>query len=110
MNSQVTCASPVDRVEVTRTLQAGIIGAGRMGITHLALLGSHPNLKVVAIADDSQLMSRALARYRPDIRLFDDYNKMLNEAVLDLVLIATPAHHAAAAGLKVMNNKIPGAE
>ena len=92
MNSQVICASPADRIETTRTLRAGIIGAGRMGITHLAILGSHPNLKVVAIADDSQLLSRALARYRPDIRLFEDYTKMLKEVDLDLVLIATPPH------------------
>ena len=92
MNSQVICASPADRIETTRTLRAGIIGAGRMGVTHLAILGSHPNLKVVAIADDSQLLSRALARYRPDIRLFEDYTKMLKEVDLDLVLIATPPH------------------
>ena len=92
MNSQDICASPADPIETTRTLRAGIIGAGRMGITHLALLGSQPNLKVAAVADDSQLMSRALGRFRPDIRLFNDYTKMLKEAELDLVLIATPPH------------------
>jgi predicted dehydrogenase len=90
MNSQDVCASPADRIETTKTLRAGIIGAGRMGITHLALLGSQPNLKVAAVADDSQLMSRALGRYRPDIRLFNDYTRMLKEAELDLVVIATP--------------------
>jgi predicted dehydrogenase len=92
MSSQVVCASQADRIDTVKTLKAGIVGAGRMGITHLALLGSQPNVNVVAIADDSQLMNRALTRYRPDIRLFTDFTKMLKEAELDLVLIATPPH------------------
>jgi predicted dehydrogenase len=92
MNSQAIRASQADGTDAVRTLKAGIIGAGRMGITHLALLGSHPSVKVVAISDDSPLMSRALSRYRPDIRLFDDYTKMLQTVELDIVLIATPPH------------------
>jgi predicted dehydrogenase len=92
MNLQAICTSPADRIEGAKTLKAGIIGAGRMGITHLALLGSHPSVKVVAVADDSPLMTRALTRYRPDIRLFDDYSRMLREVELDIVLIATPPH------------------
>ena len=73
-------------------LRVGIIGAGRMGITHLSLLGSHPKVKVVAVADGSTVMTHTLARYMPDIRLFDDYKKMLRDEELDLVLIATPPH------------------
>jgi predicted dehydrogenase len=92
MNSQDVCASPADQIETTKTLRAGIIGAGRMGITHLALLGSQPNLKVAAISDDSPIINRALGRYRPDIQLFNDYTRMLKEAELDLVVIATPPH------------------
>ena len=63
-----------------------------MGITHLAILGGHPGLKVVSIADDSPLMKRALTRYRPDIRLFGNYNTMLRDVELDLILIASPPH------------------
>jgi predicted dehydrogenase len=75
-----------------RTLHAGIIGSGRMGITHLAILGGHPGVKVTAIADDSPLMTRVLTRYRSDIRLFSDYKEMLRQVQLDMVLIATPPH------------------
>jgi predicted dehydrogenase len=90
MNLQAICASTADRIETKKTLKTGIIGTGRMGITHLALLGGNPNVKVTAIADNSPLMSHVLARYRPDIRVFDDYNRMLQEADLDMVVIATP--------------------
>jgi len=82
--------------EPRKILNAAIIGAGRMGITHLAILGAHPAVKVVAIADDSPMMTRALRKFRPDLRLFDDFARMLESVQLDLVLIATPPHlHAA---------------
>lgn len=74
----------------TRILKAGIIGAGRMGITHFSLLGSHPQVEVAAVAEDSSLVSGSLARYRPDIKLYSEYRKMLAEEKLDLVLICTP--------------------
>ncbi len=80
----------------SRLLKAGIIGAGRMGITHFSLLGSHPQVEVTAVAEDSSLVSSALGRYRPDIKLFGDYQKMLADEKLDLVLICTPpSMHAA---------------
>jgi predicted dehydrogenase len=81
-----------ERAEAARTLKAGIIGAGRMGITHLAILGGHPDVKVVAIADESSLMARVFTKFRPDIRLFDNYERMIKESSLDMVLIATPPH------------------
>jgi scyllo-inositol 2-dehydrogenase (NADP+) len=73
-----------------RILRAGIIGAGRMGITHFSLLGSHPQVEVAAVADDSSIVTGSLSRYRPDIKLYGDYRKMLSGEKLDLALICTP--------------------
>lgn len=98
--------------EPRKILNAAIIGAGRMGITHLAILGGHPAVKVTAIADDSPLMARAFMRFRPDLQWFDNFETMLASVQLDLVLIATPPHlHAAmidaalVAGLSVFVEK-----
>ena len=33
----------------------GLIGAGKMGISHLAILGAHPDVDVIGVADTSQL-------------------------------------------------------
>ncbi|HKP95029.1 MAG TPA: Gfo/Idh/MocA family oxidoreductase [Fibrobacteria bacterium] len=71
-------------------LKAGIIGAGRMGMTHFALLGSHPQVEVAAVTDDSSVVTGSLSRYRPDIKLYGEYRKMLAGEKLDLVLICTP--------------------
>lgn len=73
-----------------RMLKAGIIGAGRMGITHMALIGSHPQIQITAVTEDSSMVSGSLQRYRPDIRLYGEYRKMLAQEDLDLVLICTP--------------------
>jgi len=92
MNSKGFNTASPGASENGRMLKAGIVGAGRMGITHFAILGSHPSVRVVAIADDSALMSRVLTKYRPEVQLFSDYEKMLKEVELDLVLISTPPH------------------
>jgi predicted dehydrogenase len=100
------------KTETRTPLNAAIIGAGRMGITHLAILGGHPAVKVVAIADDSPLMTRVFKKFRPDIQLFASYETMFASLPLDMVLIATPPRlHAPmidaslAAGLSVFVEK-----
>ena len=75
-----------------KKLQAGIIGAGRMGITHLAIFGGHPDVRISALADDSPIVTHTLGRYRPDIALFKSYEEMLRRTRLDMVVIATPPH------------------
>lgn len=94
MNTSVDTASsstdhPLTSVPKS-TVRAGIIGAGRMGITHFSILGSHPQVEVAAVAEDSSLVTNALSRYRPDIKIFGDYRKMLSDEKLDLILICTP--------------------
>ena len=76
--------------EIPRTVRAAIIGVGRMGLTHLSILGGHPFLKVTAAADGKSLITHAISKYRTDIKLYDDYQKMLQNEALDAVLIATP--------------------
>lgn len=88
--SPESSASPASAGAPARMLRAGIIGAGRMGVTHFSLLGSHPQVEVAAVADDSSIVTGSLSRYRPDIRLYGDYRKMLSEEKLDLALICTP--------------------
>jgi predicted dehydrogenase len=75
-----------------KTVKAAIIGVGRMGLTHLSIYGGHPFLKVTAAADGTSLITHAISKYRTDIKLYDDYQKMLRNEELDAVLIATPPH------------------
>lgn len=76
-------------------LNAGYVGLGRMGITHFSILNAHPQVKNVAVCDQSQTMLKILHKYT-GVTVFRDYHEMIKETDLDFVVISTPsASHAA---------------
>ena len=75
-------------------LRGGIIGFGRMGLTHFSILNAHPNVEIVAVCDSSSFLRGNAARYM-EIKAFRDPRKMLDEMNLDFIVVATPtASHA----------------
>jgi len=70
--------------------KAGLIGLGRMGITHLAILNSHPDVRFVAACDQARFQTNALAG-RMGLKAYRDVRRMLDECQPDFVVIATPA-------------------
>lgn len=76
-------------------VKVGLIGAGKMGISHLAILGAHPDVQVAGVCDTSKLVVDALEKYSP-FPCFTDYKKMIREARPDAVVIAVPTRFHAA--------------
>lgn len=76
-------------------VKVGLIGAGKMGISHLAILGAHPEVQVVGVCDTSKMTIDALEKYSP-FPCFTDYKKMLSQAKPDAVVIAVPTKFHAA--------------
>ena len=70
-------------------VNVGLIGAGKMGISHLAILGAHPDVKVVGVCDTSKMVMEAMEKYSP-FPCFTDYKKMLSQAKPDAVVVAVP--------------------
>jgi len=70
-------------------LKGGVIGFGRMGVTHYAILNTHPDVQFVAVCDSSKLIVKNLKRYT-SLKLFTDYQKMLDEIQMDFIIVATP--------------------
>lgn len=70
-------------------LKAGIIGLGKMGISHAGIVGAHPDVDLIAICDTSSLILDTFKKYSKT-RPYSDYKKMLDEENLDFVVIATP--------------------
>lgn len=70
-------------------LRIGIIGAGRMGITHYSIINGLDDVRVVAIADTSQQLLSMFEKYM-DISCFTNWEDMLTDVKLDAVLICTP--------------------
>jgi predicted dehydrogenase len=70
-------------------LKAGIIGLGKMGISHAAIVGAHPSVEFVAVCDVSTLVLEAFKKYT-GVNTYSDYLKMIDNEELDFVIIATP--------------------
>lgn len=71
-------------------IKIGIIGFGRMGITHHSIINSHPKVVITSVADTSGLVLGLLKKYVPEINTYTDYKKLLDKESLDAVLICTP--------------------
>lgn len=71
-------------------IRAGLIGLGKMGISHHAILNAHPEVDLVAVCDSSQYVLDVLNKYT-GITTYSDYRKMIAECKLQAVVIATPS-------------------
>jgi predicted dehydrogenase len=70
-------------------INIGIVGLGKMGISHCALIGAHPNANLTAVCDTSGLTIDAFRKYTKT-NCYSNYDKMLSREKLDAVFIATP--------------------
>lgn len=60
-----------------------------MGISHCAILGAHPDVKLVAVCDTSSLVIDGFKKYTR-FECFTDYKKMIQKMELDAVVISSP--------------------
>jgi scyllo-inositol 2-dehydrogenase (NADP+) len=71
-------------------IRAALVGLGKMGLSHQAILNAHPEIRLVAVCDASQYLLDVLQKYT-GVRTFSDYRKMIDGVELDSVVIATPS-------------------
>lgn len=70
-------------------IKGAIIGLGKMGISHAAIVGAHSDVEMVAVCDTSSLVLDAFKKFS-QVKVYTDYKKMIENELLDFVLIATP--------------------
>ena len=75
-------------------IKTGIIGLGKMGLSHCAIVNANPRVELVAICDTSSFVLDAFKKFSK-INCYTDYRKMLQNEELDSVIVATPTkfHH-----------------
>jgi predicted dehydrogenase len=71
-------------------LKVGLIGVGKMGLSHHAILGAHPDVEVAAICDSATYITSTLRKHIT-VEAFKDFRKMIDTAGLDCVFVATPS-------------------
>jgi predicted dehydrogenase len=71
-------------------IKIAVVGLGKMGLSHLAIVNAQPELELAAVCDASGYVLGVLKKYT-GVATYSDYDAMLRELDLDAVLIATPS-------------------
>jgi scyllo-inositol 2-dehydrogenase (NADP+) len=71
-------------------IRAALVGLGKMGLSHFAILNAHPDVQIVGVCDNARYMLDLLEKYA-GVPCFQQYTHMLDEARPEAVLIATPS-------------------
>src|ERR1700750_2145314 len=76
-------------------IKVALIGAGKMGISHLSILGAHPDIDLVGVCDTSKMVNDFLTKHCK-FNCFTDYKKMIEDTRPDAVVVAVPTkfHHS----------------
>ncbi len=84
-------------------VKVGLIGAGKMGVSHLSILGAHPDVEVVGVSDTSKMTLDVFKKYT-SFPVFSDYEDMLKESKADAVFVAVPTKLHARMVKKILEN------
>jgi scyllo-inositol 2-dehydrogenase (NADP+) len=71
-------------------IRIGLIGIGKMGMSHFAILGAHPDVQIRAVCDRAIYLTTAVKRHT-GVKTYKDYREMIDKCDLDAVLVATPS-------------------
>lgn len=70
-------------------IKAAIIGLGKMGISHCAIVNAHPDVNLLAVCDTSTFVLDAFKKYS-SLRCYTDFIKLIENEKPDCVFVATP--------------------
>ncbi len=83
-------------------LRCGVIGAGAIGLEHLASLAACPRGTAVAIAESNVTRAKEAAERFKIPRSYIDYRELLEQADIDAVIVALPNHLHAPVSLEAL--------
>jgi scyllo-inositol 2-dehydrogenase (NADP+) len=75
-------------------IRLGIVGLGKMGISHHAIANMHPDVKIAGACDENGYVTNVLAKYT-GVTCYSKYEDLLASQQLDAVIISTPSKHHA---------------
>jgi len=71
-------------------IRIGVVGLGRMGLSHLSIVRPHPEVEVVGVCDTSRFVLDVMKRYT-GLQGFRDYGALVESASPDALVVATPS-------------------
>tara|TARA_Y100001970_G_scaffold294326_1_gene450604 strand:- start:3988 stop:5034 length:1047 start_codon:yes stop_codon:yes gene_type:complete len=89
-----------------KVLNGAIIGMGKMGLAHGAIINSINNVRLVSVCEPSKLIKKTFSEFIPNVKIYDDYKKMLSKENLDFVFITTPPDSHVEMAIECINKNI----
>jgi predicted dehydrogenase len=71
-------------------MRVALLGLGKMGLSHLAILKAHPGVTVAAVCDNADYLLQLLHKYA-GVKSYRRYQDLFRSEPLDAVVIATPS-------------------
>jgi len=71
-------------------IKTALIGLGKMGLSHHAIINAHPEVELVAVCDTAGYVLDVFRKYT-GIKIYTNYIDLIRENELDAVFIATPS-------------------
>ena len=79
-------------------IRVGMVGLGKMGLSHVAIVRAHPEVELVAGCDTMGYLTDVLSKHT-GLKCYADMDAMLASEQLDAVVISTPSRlHATMVG------------
>jgi predicted dehydrogenase len=86
-------------------VRTAVVGLGKMGLSHLAILRTHPHVDVVAVCDTFAMLLSGLNKYT-GLTIYGDYEALLEKERLDAVVIATPSRFHGSMVAQALHRKL----
>ena len=67
-------------------IKLALVGLGKMGISHLAILRAHPDVELVAACDGLRYLTHGLEKFS-GLNCYNDFDEMLRQEDLDGIVI-----------------------
>jgi predicted dehydrogenase len=71
-------------------LRIALLGLGKMGLSHQAIINAHRDAELVAVCDTAEYVLDVLGKYT-GVKTYTDHRKLLTLEDLDAVFVATPS-------------------
>jgi scyllo-inositol 2-dehydrogenase (NADP+) len=71
-------------------IRTGMVGLGKMGLSHLAIARAHPGIDLVAGCDATAYLTDILGKHAA-LKCYADLDRMLEAEQLDALIVATPS-------------------
>ena len=71
-------------------IRTAMVGLGKMGLSHLAIVRAHPDLDLVAGCDATAYLTDILGKYT-GLKCYAEFDRMLDSERIEALVVATPS-------------------